>query len=159
MARIVVAEDAPKRSGSYVVPLATPATLAPILVALGIALAIAGWLDVLLFYWPPHFGDNGWEFGTVAQTMDALPLPTLGLGLLAIGLRAGAAGRVWTRTFAVGLVLIALGCAGLLTLFCFDIDTAYRAMTRAARAAIAQGALLTPFSPLISSAASPRRSC
>ncbi len=145
MPQIVVADEAPKRSGSYLVPPATPASLAPLLMAAGIALAIAGWLDVLLFYWPPHFGDKGWEFGTIAQTMDALPLPTLGLLLLAMGLRGAAAGRMWTRPMALGLTGVALACAGLLALFCLDIDTAYIAMNRAARAALAQGGAPNPY--------------
>jgi hypothetical protein len=145
MPRIVVAQDTPKRSGSYFVPPASAATLAPLLIVVGIALAIAGWLDVVLFYWPPQFGDKGWEFGTVAQTMDALPLPTVGLALLAIGLRGSEAKRIWTRPFALGLVCVALGCAGLLALFCFDIQTAYRALGRAARTAMQQGSAPNPY--------------
>jgi hypothetical protein len=145
MPRIVVAEDAPKRSGSFIAPPATPQNLAPLLIAVGIALAVAGWLDVLLFYWPPQFGDKGWEFGTVAQTMDSLPLPSLGLALLAIGLRGSAASRLFTRPFALGLILVALACAGLLALFCLDIETAYRAVGRAARAVVAQGGAPNPY--------------
>jgi ABC-type multidrug transport system permease subunit len=145
MPRIVVAEDAPKRGGGFIVPPATPESLAPLLVAVGIALAVAGWLDVLLFYWPPQFGDKGWEFGTVAQTMDSMPLPALGLALLALGLRGSAARRFLTRPFALALIFVALACAGLLALFCLDIDTAFRAMGRAARAAVAQGSAPNPY--------------
>jgi len=145
MPQIVVSEEGSKRGGTYVAPPATPASLASLLITVGVALAIAGWLDVLLFYWPPHFGDKGWEFGTVAQTMDALPLPTLGLLLLGLGVRSAAASRAWTRPMALALACITLVCAGLVTLFCLDIDTAYAAMNRAARAAVAQGGAPNPY--------------
>jgi len=145
MPQIVVPEKSSRRTPSYVVPPATPASLAPLLIAAGLALSIAGWLDVVLFYWPPHFGDKGWEFGTVAQTMDALPLPTLAAVLLSLGLRGAAARRHLTRPMALALVAVAIGCAGLLSIFIRDFDAAYAAMTRAARAAVEQGGAPNPY--------------
>lgn len=67
---------------------ATPPTLAPLgatLIAIGLAMTIAGWLDVALAWVPTRFGNNEWEFATVSRTFDGMALGTLGVSLFAVG--------------------------------------------------------------------------
>jgi hypothetical protein len=109
---------------------------------MGLTLAIAGFTDVALFYWPSHFGQSQWEFGTIAQTLDAMPLPTVGVALLAIGIRSRGADIVWSRTLAVGSLVIALVCAGVLVLFVLDIPVALRTLQAASTGPRAQQAAL-----------------
>lgn len=42
-------------------------------------LAVIGFTDVALYWYPPSFGTPEWEFGTVASAFGALPLATIGL--------------------------------------------------------------------------------
>jgi hypothetical protein len=56
-----------------------------ILVVVGVALAVIGWVDVALLWIPLRFGIREWEFGVIAQSLQAMPLGTLGLVLLAAG--------------------------------------------------------------------------
>ncbi len=54
-------------------------------------LAIAGWgffliglMDVAFVWYPTAFGNGGWEFGSVTAALNGLPLPALGLALIAL---------------------------------------------------------------------------
>lgn len=76
------------------------------------------------------FGNSEWEFGIIAQTFDAMPTATMGMLLLALGLRARDAGKALTRTHAAVCALVALVIALLLVIFSLDIPVAWRAMTR-----------------------------
>ena len=107
---------------------ATPAQLAPLILTVGLVLALSGWTDVALFYLPLQFGQNEWEFGTIAQTFDALPLPTLAMLLLATGLRARGGSRRWTRALAAACGLVVLVLVGLLLIFALDVPVAWKAM-------------------------------
>lgn len=125
-------------------PPATLAGVAPILLAAGVVLAIAGLTDVGLFYWPMRFGDAEWEFGVVAQTFDALPLPTLGLVLVAIGLLARGGRRRWGRV--ASLVFFGAGAclAVLAVLFLLDVPLALAALGRSGAAMRARGLAPNP---------------
>jgi hypothetical protein len=118
--------------------------LAPVLVVGGLVLSLTGWIDVLGFYWPPRFGDNDWEFGVIAHTLDVLPLPTLGLVLLALALRAMPERRILARLVALASGLVALMVLGLLLIFALDIPIAFRAVARAAERATASGGQPNP---------------
>jgi hypothetical protein len=98
------------------------------LLAAGAALSIAGWTDIALFFWPPRFGTAEWEFAIIAQTFNALPLPTLGTALLALGMRARGGAAVWARTLAVIMALVAVGCLVALGIFMLDVPVALRAI-------------------------------
>ena len=138
----------PSHGKAALLPPASLHAVAPVLLAVGIVLAIAGLVDVGLFYWPLRFGDAEWEFGTIAQTFDALPLPTLGLALVAVGLWARGGRPAWTRAMA----LIFLGAAAIVlilsAIFLLDVPVALKALSRAAAAAKQRG--LTP-NPVVSS--------
>lgn len=51
----------------------------------GAAFALVGLADIALLWYPPHAGSVAWEYATVGRTLDALPMPTLGLLLVAYG--------------------------------------------------------------------------
>jgi len=124
-----------------------PASLrvvAPVLLAVGIVLTIAGLVDVGLFYWPLRFGDAEWEFGTIAQSLDAMPLPTLGLALVAIALWARGGKPIWCRLMA----FVFLGAAAVLLLlsviFLLDVPVALKALARVAANAKQRGLVPNP---------------
>lgn len=86
-----------------------------VLAVLGAALALAGWTDVVLGTLPLRPGNADWEFGVVSSSLDAMPLGTLGLGLLAAALAVRGARRLLTAVAVVSwLVVAALGVAVLL---------------------------------------------
>jgi hypothetical protein len=89
-----------------------------------------GWADIGLLYLPLGFGNNEWEFGIIAQTFDALPMSTVGMLLLALGLRARGAGRVFTRGHAIICMIVVLVLVLLLVIFSLDIPIALKAMMR-----------------------------
>ena len=109
----------------------TPATLehvAPLLIAVGAALLLAGIADIGFFFFPAGFGDSSWEFGTIGQLMDSMPGPTMGILLLAVGARARGWNRV-TRALAVLCALAALAILAMLVIFLLDLPVAWHAMT------------------------------
>jgi hypothetical protein len=111
----------------------TPATLeqvAPLLIAVGAALSIAGIIDAGLYFIPPGFGDATWEFGTIGQLMDTLPAPTMGVLFLAVGLRALGTRRGWTRGMAVVCGVAVAVLAVMAVLFLLDLPVAWRSMTQ-----------------------------
>src|SRR5262249_38628973 len=117
--------------------------VAPLLIGLGVVFSIAGWTDIVLFYWPSRFGNTEWEFGTIAQTFDAMPLPTLGFGLLATGILARGGSIVWSRTMSVACAAIGVACAVAALVFALDVPVALKAVERANVAARPQGALVS----------------
>lgn len=48
----------------------------------GLALLVVGGADFALTWYPMEFGNREWEFGTVTQSFNGLPILVLGLGLL-----------------------------------------------------------------------------
>lgn len=75
----------------------------------GGVLLIAGVLDIGLLYYPLMFGNPNWEFGTVGTSLNALPVPLLGLALLlgAAVARGWTLGiRIWGILAIVAAVLI-----------------------------------------------------
>ena len=52
---------------------------------LAITFLVVGLTDVLLLWLPPRFDSVPWEFATLSQTLDSMPMIALGLVLLAYG--------------------------------------------------------------------------
>jgi hypothetical protein len=48
----------------------------------GVAFALVGGVDLLVAWIPQNFGSPEWEFGTVSQTLDGMPVFALGLGIM-----------------------------------------------------------------------------
>jgi len=65
---------------------------------------LAGLVDIGLAWVPLHLGNPEWEFGTITQSLQALPLPFMGCALI---MAAGIArGRIWWAR--VGVIILAL---------------------------------------------------
>src|SRR5688500_13563574 len=124
---ILVANESKRRKGTVPLPPSDFKAAAPLLVAVGLAVSIVGGGDVMLFFWPPRFGDNEWEFGTIAQTVDALPLPTMGMLLLALAARAVGGSPLWSRGLAVAFLVALVGLLVLGGLFLLDVPVAFKA--------------------------------
>ena len=80
----------------------------------GLTFALVGGVDVLLTWYPAHFGVAEWEFGTITASLNGLPLFTMGLALLlgsqvARGRRKGVRIVAWLLlAVAIAIVLAAL---------------------------------------------------
>ena len=95
------------------------------LVGLGVALAIVGWVDLALLWWPPQFGNPQWEFVIITNFLDALPVATLGVTIAAFGAMA----RSWRGPVIVTAVIAALLTAVLIALsiiYLLDLPLALR---------------------------------
>jgi hypothetical protein len=49
---------------------------------IGVAFAVVGGMDLLVAWVPQSFGQPEWEFGTISQTLDGMPVFALGLALV-----------------------------------------------------------------------------
>jgi hypothetical protein len=108
-------------------PLTEWERVRPLLAVTGAMLVVAGVVDIALLWYPPRFGEADWEFGTIAQSLDALPLPTVGLTLLAAGaLLAGWRRVVWAVTAACALATLWLLASAII--FLLDVPQALRVM-------------------------------
>ncbi len=112
--RILVDEEKIKRT--YLPP--APDFGWQLIGVLGAVFVVLGLLDIALAWYPIHFGNPDWEFGTVASTLDSLPVTVMGFGLLlgaavARGWRAGV--RAWSIVFLVlAALILAIGVVYLL---------------------------------------------
>ena len=69
------------------------AALSGLLLPVGLAFLVAGGADLVLTWFPAAFGTAEWEFGTITQTLNGLPVPTLGLAL--VGVWGAVTSRRW----------------------------------------------------------------
>lgn len=105
-----------------------PATAWTLLGTVGWVFLIVGALDVGLVWYPPAFGNPGWEFGSVTAALNGMPLPVLGTALLlgsamARGHRTAAlVGVVAGLAFAVAVLLAAV-------LYGLTVPVAFTAVT------------------------------
>jgi len=70
-----------KREGE----LSTRLPSAQVFLASGIAFALVGAIDIGLLWFPLRFGNVAWEYATVGRSLDSIPMPALGLVLVAFG--------------------------------------------------------------------------
>ncbi len=64
----------------------TRPTAVLLLAVFGVAFAVVGLVDLVLLWIPTRLDSVAWEFATVGRTLEGLPMPLLGLALLAYGL-------------------------------------------------------------------------
>jgi hypothetical protein len=110
--------------------------------ALGAAMAVVGWTDLVLLWWQPHFGNLPWEFGTIGAHFAGMPLPTIGLALVSVGAMTRGWRRI-LRVLAVLSVLFALLAIVLGVLYVLDVFPAWRAVTGAGRPALVKAVVKT----------------
>lgn len=93
----------------------------------GAALALAGFFDLSLAWYPLGIGNPEWEFGTVSATLNSLPLATVGLVLaLASALENGQVIRARAISgLFVALVVLVVASA---ILYAMDIPLALKAV-------------------------------
>jgi hypothetical protein len=114
------------------------------LIWVGLALALVGWADVTLTWYPPRWASLEWELGTISSTFDALPLGTLGLAMVAAGLVARGHARA-ARVEAIVVAVITLALAVMLVMFLLDVPPALRIVNPAVRAALKKSLVKTGF--------------
>jgi hypothetical protein len=132
--------DKSRRKGAILLPPADFRAIAPWLIFGGLALAIVGWVDTGLFWIPLRFGNQDWEIGTISQTVDSLPLLTLSLLLMAIGVRAQGARRIWSRLFAVFFIAMALFLVVCVVIFLLDFPLIMSAASQLQGSGLRRGA-------------------
>lgn len=67
---------------------------------IGLAFLIVGGTDFALAWFPPSFGTREWEYATVTQSFNGLPILLLGVGLLTVASELGA--RRWWGLVGLG---------------------------------------------------------
>ena len=98
----------------------------------GWALAIVGLADITLLYFPARLASVDWEFGTIAGTIDGMPLLTIGFGAVTAA-TAARGRRGWLRAVSVLQLLVVLALLTLLAVFASDVPVALRAVEPALR--------------------------
>lgn len=103
----------------------------------GMALAAIGLGQMAIYFVPPAFGSPEWEFGTLAQVLGSLPLPTMGLAAMVAAAVALGARR---SLVALAVLLAMLGVAALigLALFWSVVPMAVRGAPDVAAGAVRQ---------------------
>lgn len=113
-----------------------------IVLGAGIALAVIGWTDALLLWYPLDFGNLDWEFATLTGSFDALPLGTIGLIGMLVGTVAGARYRgIVLLSFAFGLLSALL--ALLFALYGLTILSVWTSIEEQFRSAISRAVVKT----------------
>ena len=122
-------------------PINTEPALLWIVVAwTGLAIAVVGWFDLALLWYPLRFGDPEWEFGTISAHLDGMPLGTVGLAMLV----AGAIGRGWrrgARILAVLCLLVVVGLLAISVIYLLDVPLALPATAPQVRPVIMKAML------------------
>jgi len=94
----------------------------------GFLLAVIGLFDAALHWYPLAFHSPEWEFGTVATTMGALPLPTIGLAAM-LGSYLARGVRWGIVTMATILLVLGVAVLAAYALFLLDVPLAMKAAT------------------------------
>jgi hypothetical protein len=100
-----------------------------------LVLALAGFGDWLLAWFPMRFGTPEWEFGTIVSTFSGLPLITMGFaGLLASAVARSIRWQV--IAVAVAVLLFGIWLLAAFVVFLLDIPVALQAVQGVARLGI-----------------------
>ena len=98
---------------------------------LGLVFTAVGGVDLLLTWYPLHFGNPEWEFGTVSASLDGLPVFSMGLVML-LG-TAAANGRRWLMlAMIVVLAVMAMLIVAGAILYVTNVPIALKAVTQPA---------------------------
>lgn len=122
--RIVLGEGEARVDDTRALPMEAATRL---LGPAGLAFILVGGADLALTWIPTAFGTPEWEFGTISQTLNNLPVPTLGVVLLTAW--AAATGRrTAVRILGVVAVLLALAIVAIGGLFLLTVPVALHAV-------------------------------
>ena len=94
----------------------------------GAVLALVGWTDVVLLWYPLNVGNPEWEFATVGATYDALPLATIGSAALTIA-ALGRRSRRALRALGAWFVIVSLVLVGAYVLYLLSAAVAWKSVT------------------------------
>lgn len=73
---------------------------------IGLVFTVVGGADFALVWYPSSFGSPEWEFGTVTQSLNGIPILLLGIGMLFAG--SEQTGRRWWMYVGAGCSLLML---------------------------------------------------
>ena len=118
--KVLVAE---REKDSRAPLIVEPAVVWTLLAGLGLGLAVVGWTDLALLWYPLKFGSPEWEFATIGGHFDAMPLATLSTVLLAAGVLTNG-WRKSARVLAVFCVLVGLVHVGVYAIYLLDVPIA-----------------------------------
>jgi hypothetical protein len=97
----------------------------------GLLLAVVGFMDVALQWYPTSFKSPEWEFGTVTASFATLPLLSIGLmSMLASYLARAERGGVVAMAIVFSILLVLI--VGALLLFLSDVPLALKASAQSA---------------------------
>jgi hypothetical protein len=110
------------RSGGYLSP-----RIAQLATVFAFGLALVGWTDLALLWFPLQTSSPEWEFGAITAFFESMPLGTIGLVCLA--LVSALQRRVRSLRFLTILFwVLALGFVALLGVFVLGVPLALRAV-------------------------------
>ena len=76
---------------------------------IGLVFLIVGGMDFVLVWTPTNFANREWQFGSVTQSFNGLPILLLGVGLLTVaGEQAERTWWQWVGTVAAAALLLAV---------------------------------------------------
>ena len=94
----------------------------------GVLFLAVGGIDALLVWYPLDFGSPEWEFGSVTAALNGLPVPVIGLVLIAVSaLQRG--NLVLARAAGGAMMLLCLACLGGAVLYGTNVPIALNAVT------------------------------
>jgi hypothetical protein len=129
------AEDLPRSYRSLQLPWS-------ILLLLGTALTIVGWVDIALLWWPLSLGNVEWEFGTISATFDGLPLGTIGLSLAGAAALGGRRFGI-ARAAGIAMLVVAFGLIAIYLLYLLTLAPAWRGTPEAVQPSLLKAAIKT----------------
>lgn len=122
-AKIVVGQGTERPASRWVVEsTAVWKMIAPV----GLVFLLVGLTDIALSWFPMRFGTPEWEFGTIGTTLNNLPLPTLGLLLLAAW-AVVTEKKLPVRVFGAVLMIVGVVLSGLVVIYLLTVPPAWNA--------------------------------
>jgi hypothetical protein len=110
-----------------------PPAASKVILWTGVAIAVVGWTDLALLWYPPQLGNPQWEFGTISAHLNGMPLGTVGLALVAAG-AIGEGHRRSAQVVAGVALLVAVSLLAISVIYLLDIPVALRSTPAQARA-------------------------
>ena len=122
--RVLVRED--ERSGRSYLPPA-PDFGWQVIGWLGVTFLLVGGLDIALAWYPFNLGNAEWEFGTISQTFDGLPVVTMGLALC-LGAAIARGWRQGVRLFGILFLVAAVLIIAALVIYGLNLPLAFKSV-------------------------------